>query len=84
MMVTVIASLYNTNKLYYTLCIIYFIAPTAYHSARYGAGGGPIYLNEVGCYGNESSLLQCHHNGVGVHNCGHYEDASVSCINGMP
>ena len=59
------------------------IVPTAYQSARYGAGSGPIHLDDVECHGNESSLQQCNHSGVRNHDCGHYEDASVSCFNGM-
>ena len=38
-----------------------------------------IYLDDVHCLGNEAALFYCMHNGVGVHNCGHYEDASVVC-----
>ena len=41
------------------------------------------YLDDVECYGNESSLQQCHHNGVGNHSCGHNDDASFACINCM-
>ena len=75
-------AVYTQNTVLY---LSHCIAPTAYQSARYGAGSGPIYLDDVECYGNESSLQQCHHNGVGNHNCarGHLEDASVACINGM-
>lgn len=31
------------------------------------------------CMGNETRLENCSHNGVGVHNCFHYEDAGVVC-----
>ena len=41
---------------------------------------GPILLDNVGCRGNESSLLQCSHRGIGVYrSCSHYEDAGVRC-----
>ena len=43
----------------------------------------PIYLDDVHCLGDEPALSYCIHNGVGVHNCGHYEDAAVVC-QGMP
>ena len=33
----------------------------------------------VGWCGTESDLLSCSHNGHGVHNCDHSEDASVRC-----
>ena len=29
------------------------------------------------------SLLECPHTGVGLHNCVHFEDASVICSDGM-
>ena len=51
----------------------------AYQSAHYGQGTGQIWLDDVNCLGDESSLFSCTHGGVGNHNCGHGEDASVRC-----
>ena len=40
---------------------------------------GSILLDEVNCTGEESQLLECGHNGIGVHDCSHYQDAGVRC-----
>uniref|UniRef100_A0A3P9CXV2 SRCR domain-containing protein n=1 Tax=Maylandia zebra TaxID=106582 RepID=A0A3P9CXV2_9CICH len=48
-------------------------------SAHFGAGTGQIWLDEVTCSGNESSLTTCVHNQFGSHNCDHREDAGVIC-----
>ena len=47
--------------------------------AFFGQGTGPIWLDNVLCTGSESELLECLHNGIGNHNCNHFEDASVRC-----
>ena len=49
--------------------------------AFFGSGPAdqPIFLDGVVCSGDESSLLECEHEGVGVHNCDHSEDAGVIC-----
>lgn len=48
-------------------------------SAYYGQGQGDIWLDDVRCVGNESSLLHCQHPALGENNCGHDEDAGVVC-----
>ena len=46
---------------------------------NFGPGTGFIFLDNVGCRGNETNLDDCAHNVVGVHNCDHGEDAGVIC-----
>ena len=43
-------------------------------------GTGQIILDELRCTGTESRLINCPHNGVLRHNCGHSEDAGVRCL----
>lgn len=47
--------------------------------AKFGQGTGPIWLNEVKCKGNESSLFDCPAKSWGHSDCGHKEDAAVIC-----
>ncbi|CAN9509905.1 unnamed protein product [Ophioblennius macclurei] len=58
-------------------------AQSALSNAAFGAGRGPIWLDDVSCSGSESSISDCRHSGFGVHNCGHHEDSSVVC-EGVP
>ena len=45
--------------------------------AYFGEGSGPINMDDVACVGTESRLLDCTY--TAIHNCGHSEDAGVTC-----
>ena len=60
----------------------YFSVAQALGNSPFGEGTGPIVLNEVNCSGKESRLSECSHQGIGVHNCVHLEDAGVRCLAG--
>ena len=57
----------------------YPAATGAFLFAAFGQGTGPIWLDEVACTGTETNLTQCGHNGFGIEDCSHFEDAGVAC-----
>ncbi|XP_055362527.1 scavenger receptor cysteine-rich type 1 protein M130-like isoform X1 [Betta splendens] len=56
------------------------LAPT---SAHFGEGTGPIWLDDVGCSGEEAALTHCKHLGIGENNCEHGEDAGAICLSSL-
>ena len=42
-------------------------------------GGSQVWLKNLSCTGNESSLFQCVHEGLGSHNCEGGRRAGVLC-----
>ena len=48
-------------------------------AAVFGAGTGPIWLDELACSGMEIQLLECNFSTIGVQDCSHTQDAGVRC-----
>ena len=67
----------NLLLLGYFLSFLYIIGGTPYSSAHFGAGSGPIVMDDVACTSSERRLIDCSFSVN--HNCGHSEDAGVRC-----
>ena len=59
-------------------------AVSALGQAHFGLGSGDILLDNLQCAGAERYLGQCAHSGWAEHNCGHHEDAGVTCSGSLP
>ncbi len=64
------------SQLLYSTIII---AVEAFSFSYFGQGTGPILLDNLACTGDEATLIDCPSNGIGNHNCFHFEDAGVRC-----
>ena len=51
----------------------------AFHWAPFGPGTGPIWLDEVRCFGREQMLINCHGQLIVPNNCEHVHDVGVTC-----
>ena len=61
------------------------LGAVAYLGSRYGPGSGPLYLDDISCFGSEDALVNCSRRSFGdvSSNCKtHFEDASVLCKTG--
>ena len=54
-------------------------AVSAPKSAYFGAGTGQVWQDKLGCYGTESSIVNCPRSGGSMVGCNHDQDASVIC-----
>ena len=61
------------------IIFLYSTDAIGYSDAYFGEGTGTIELDDVNCYGTESTLLDCTHSTIGTSNCVHSEDAGVKC-----
>lgn len=64
----------------YIVCM--FVGAEALDQASFGEGTGRIWLANVQCTENETSLLQCSVASSGVNSCTHAGDAGVRCSQG--
>ena len=65
---------------FYWICFFSCITGGIPHSsAFFGAGTGPIYLDDVACTSSASQLLECSSRPILRHNCTHSADAGVGC-----
>ncbi len=63
-----------------------YTAKAVYHNAfNFAKGDGTgtmVFMNNFGCVGNETTLLDCSHDNIleGSSTCNHVSDASVMCL----
>ena len=65
--------------MHFSTCFACDTGGTPYYNAYFGAGTGPIYLDDVVCTSSASQLLECSSSPVLTHNCDHRADAGVGC-----
>ena len=74
--------MYNKPHILTAACVHYRQGALARSGGFFGRGHDPIWLDDVSCLGNETSLALCGHRSWGTNNCQHSEDAGVVCGGG--
>ncbi|KAL5500663.1 hypothetical protein EMCRGX_G012257 [Ephydatia muelleri] len=57
-------------------------SPCIQNNGIYGLGTGPVWLSNVNCRGNESSLAMCQYTGLYNTGCTYLQDSGVVCTDG--
>ncbi|XP_076105846.1 scavenger receptor cysteine-rich type 1 protein M160-like [Mytilus galloprovincialis] len=57
--------------------------PKVYKDSRFLPGNGPIWMNNVECWGTEEDLAECEFDKYGRNTCNHSQDIGISCGVGM-
>ena len=69
----------NSHCLHTLFLILNLIGAVGFSWSHFGGGSGGIFLDNLGCYGYESRLLDCTRPTIGIHDCDHSADAGVKC-----
>ena len=70
---------FPSNPSLQQMCMFTSTDPVAFGNAHFGAGTGPIHLDDVNCNGRENNLVDCLHSSIVNCTFGHSEDAGVRC-----
>ena len=78
-MLTLEVSPQYATIMYLTNIFYAHAAGRPFSNAFFGAGTGPIFLDDVQCTSSASQLLECSSRPILSHNCLHSADAGVAC-----
>lgn len=65
-----------------TLSELYVFSGSDYYAtnATCGEGNAAIHLDDISCPKGAVNLMNCAHNGWGIHDCSHSEDVTLACV----